>query len=385
MVVRILLAVVLSALCSLQGYAAEQTDIGFVVQHDKPSVWTRQQYRVWIEVETADKFASLQANELVIPGFTIVPMTPSRQQAENGKPTRLQAGWLLYANRSGVFDITPPSIEYLRGGKVQRQFSMPAIKLNVRPLPPYVPPTMPVGKITLDSNFIASSLLRQDSLYQWKIVLQSAENPPNSFTPVLRQLKQANEFIFFPAETNRQSNPGVNGIHSTVTHNIPFKPLVNGIFSLPKLRIQYFDPHSGKIITHYYKTATVLSLNLLLWILSVLFAVFAGYKVIKLLFAYAQTRYEKSKAVSAATLAIIDASTADDLRMALRAYAFAKGWEHNTALSQWPARWPIKSAMATRFKQASSSLSLLCFSATYDDMDFVSIKKCIAESLSISY
>ncbi len=362
-------------------HSFDQLTIHITVQHDDPSVWVRQQFRLWVEVRTADRFASLRVNELNLPGVTVVPMQSSRQQGEEN--TLLRAGWLLYANRPGQYQVSAAAIDYIRGGKLQQTIKIRPLEVTISALPPYVPPTMPVGKINVSSQLLYSRLLRQGSLYQWRISLQSEDSLPASFTPVLRQLRQSDDINFYPAETTTITHPGINGINAETHHVIPYTTTSNNLIALPRLRIQYFEPQSGKIVTYNYASGRVISLHILVWLLLAVLAAFVVFKSLNYLYKRVKHYQYRQTMIKQATAELHASTTPAGFSKALRNYAAAKGWDANRVVSAWPQAWPVKKHHEAEFSHATAALSRLCYAAGHDDIDFLSTRNSIVSCLAI--
>lgn len=355
-----------------------------IVYADSPGVWARQQYKIWIEIQTDDKFSSLVAHEVNIPGFKVIPMQPERTQYDSSDAqTLLRAGWLLFANQPGSHTIELPPVDYILGGKVQRQYLLPLQHVSVQALPPYVPPTMPVGEINLSTELNGGRYLRQNSLDHWKIRLRSNSVLPTSLTPVLRQVKSGADIIFLPAETNRQYIPGVNGINSDVLYDIPFKTVSNGNITLPEIRLQYFNPESGKIVSKVYTHDKLFSLNQATWALLIATALYLLYLLFMRLYLLGRKYIEKQSDIKQAITAVHAAKDASELQIALRAYARSRNWRSNISMSGWIRHWPVSKKQEAEFSDQVSDLSCLSYAKDCANIDFMLVKEGLLRSLHI--
>jgi len=110
--------------------------------------WDRQQVVITAEVITDEKYASLHTDELNIPGFEVVSIPATRENISPGK-YRLQSGWILIPFTTGPKQIRPVAIKYRHSGVYTRIYYLPVVEIDIKPLPSYIPPTIPVGKIRL--------------------------------------------------------------------------------------------------------------------------------------------------------------------------------------------------------------------------------------------
>lgn len=362
---------------------AQGKTLNVVLHVGKQEIWARQQYTIWVEVTTPDKFASLRANELVIPGFKLVPLRAERVQAQRqGDLTLLRAGWLLYTNKAGDHDITLPSIDYLLGGDVERQYYLPAQTIHVKALPPYIPPTMPVGRIAITERLLPGRFLQKDSLARWQIEMRSADVRPEDFPPILRQIKSTADLVVLPAEIHREMQAVSDGNNSLVSYAVPVKPQNNTLFTLPELRVQYFDPDSGKITTHQPVARTVLSLSMPIWIVILILTIYASWKTGKATISMFRQHMTKRKAISCALMEIDKSENVDELRRALRAYAAARGWSANIALANWPGHWHVKTNKNEIFSQSLWSLSYLSYGRNAEGHDFGKTRSLLLSALT---
>ena len=128
-------------------------------------------------------------------------------------------------------------------------------------------------------------------------------------------------------------------LHTQLVHHIPFKPLGNGRLNLPLIRIQYFDPGSGKIIaaTHYPHQTFVIDLvwRVIIGGLIGVLVILLG-KVLYQKYFFIRHRWQLRKA---AFHEINTAETYAGLRDALNLLANAEGWPNNLTIRRWVIYW----------------------------------------------
>ena len=143
--------------------------------------WVRQQVLITLEVITPDRFASLEIEPPPLPGFEVTDLPGERERIEtaDGERTRLRAGLALFALTSGAHRLRLPPVHYRLDGGTRRIFTLPEPVLEVKALPPYVPPTLPVGKVSIGSTLETEGLLRTRELGFWHIQVQADAVPPH--------------------------------------------------------------------------------------------------------------------------------------------------------------------------------------------------------------
>ena len=169
--------------------------------------WERQQVIIEVEVEAADSFSSLSSEDLKIPGFETYSIPPSTEKIlrDGVEHLAMRTGWVLLPLSTGQFSIDVPPIKYQKSGRTERVYYFPKQTINVKALPPYIPPTMPVGKIHIETTLKSDKLLFPGILSFWNITLLGSGVSPNWIPPVLRQIKSNNDINVLPINTKRSA------------------------------------------------------------------------------------------------------------------------------------------------------------------------------------
>jgi len=303
--------------------------------------WVRQQVRVVMEVSSADPFFGLELRTPQLPGFEVVPI-PMQQRKEmrgNVRYTVKTVGWLLYPLRDGTFKLELPPVSYVRNGLAVRRFYPPSTTLHVKPLPLYVPPLMPVGAITVHTGLTPTGTLRTGRLAYWNVDIEGADVPADWLPPVLAQIRSGPQLQVFPAESSHHDRPDADGVHGLIRHRIPLKSLASGRVPLPRLRLQYFDPNTGRIVvvTTTPERPLALSLPVLILLALLVAGLIGGFA--KLLGPRAISRWRRYRLRRQALARLHEAADPQALRSTLRLFARAEGWPTNLSLSAWLEYW----------------------------------------------
>lgn len=329
----------------------------------KNIVWERQQVVVKAVLQTPERFAMVEVPQRTQHGIDtyLLPVekrslpvlhqlsskqismkqlstkqASTKQTSTKQLKTEFSLTWLIYPQTAGTQQVVLPEIYYLSQGLVKRKFFLPKIELKVKPLPPYVPPTMPVGRVSITAKPISGWFLKTNAESYWVLTLQSHALIPQWFPPVLRQVTANNGAVRISAvDSRRTTEPTADGALAKVIHNIPFSATDTGQVTLPPLRVQYFDPDSAKLKTVMTRPISVYALNplllnfvYLLGTIGVLAVVWLGGRWLKL---YLHRRRRLKKAIDN----IRQSTNPHALREALKQYAQAVGWPANISLSEF--------------------------------------------------
>jgi len=338
--------------------------INVTVTVSSTSVWEREQIIIKVDITTPDLFAGLQLESFRIKGLDSYPISPttSRIQINGKKYARLQAGWVMYPIADGSYEIRLPDIQYELNGVIRDTIPIPVFSVKAKALPAYIPPTLPVGTIAIESHF-PDKLINTNTLAYWKLSLKGNGLPAQWLPAVLRQLKNNDDIRYSPVTSERSNMVGVNGMQSQVTHTIPLKALTNGALNLPTLRVQYFDPADGRLKTLVIeKTHGIYALSYG-W-RAVILLVLGGllYMIVKQLGEYGHRRWLKRKRINLAVDQISRSTTLHDIRSALNQLALAENWPDNLSISAWYCLWNSKYRHQPDLDNLLNNLSIACYS-----------------------
>jgi hypothetical protein len=155
----------------------------------------------------------------------------------------------------------------------------------------------------------------------------------------------------------------VNSLISTVNHSIPFKALESGFLKLPEIKLQYFDPISGKIKTVISPTKDVFVLSFLWRIVLIVFILLILIYALNISYKKWQ-RFEFSKMKRAhAIQTLAEDNNIKGVRESIRLLAEAEYWSKNITLSQWGVYWKNKYKVDKGFEILISTLSTYFYSS----------------------
>jgi hypothetical protein len=301
--------------------------------------WVREQVLITMEVITPDRFASLAIEPPQLPGFEVIALAGERTRLETaeGERTRLRSGLALFALTPGTRRLRLPPVHYRLDGGTRRLFPLPEPELEVKPLPPYVPPTLPVGRVRIDSALEGGGVGLPHELGFWQLRLEADAVPPGWLPPLQRSLVNNEQIRFLPPQSEYSAAANVGGVNARVVHRVPFSALGDGRLALPTLTVDYFDPATGRLERAVHQPPRPLVLGIparvAIGVLALALALWALPGLWRRAVARWRCRRERGAALEALGLAEDDAA----LRAALRRYAAAAGGSPNISLSalQW--------------------------------------------------
>ncbi|MBC8209992.1 MAG: hypothetical protein H8E21_02915 [Gammaproteobacteria bacterium] len=110
--------------------------------------WSDQAIMIQLDVALHDPRNRVDADEFELEGFRVQALKPQRLSSAEGEFVRLQ--WMLITPSKGHVEIELPAI-YQRG-RGQFRYHLTQQILHIKPLPAYLPATIPVGQISVHSE-----------------------------------------------------------------------------------------------------------------------------------------------------------------------------------------------------------------------------------------
>lgn len=235
--------------------------------------WVRQQVHIQYEITTQFSHAQLSTNSTTQNNWIRYDSPLQYEMRANNHQYSLST--VLKPLKSGETTLALAPLLLTRDGVVTHKFYFSPLQFNVRALPVYMPANMPVGKVTLQWQSGFSSMVRQNVLSHLQFTLRTRAVTTTNSENIAAQLNGNSAIRFYPQQIQAQQIYTNTGMDTLIDYDIPFKPLSQGLLTLPAIRLDYFDPDSGTIITRSYQLPRLVSLNgwvqLLLALLSLFF------------------------------------------------------------------------------------------------------------------
>ncbi len=335
--------------------------------------YTRQQFILQFSLYSKHSSSRLTINESEkIAGFESNALKFKRIKQNDGRYL-LTTGWVLSALNKESQSISLPPIEYSVSGVLRKKYYIPAQQVRIKNLPSYLPPTIPVGKISIHSQLSKKTLIRTGSVIYWQLQLVGNLSNPYRLPPVLRQVKSNEDIKIFPINSNREKIISSEDLISTVTHSIPLKTLRSGYVSLPGIQTQYFEPETGKIIkiqlAQQHVFAANLFIQLILYIIGILLVVLISNKLYKL---WQQDNYCRQQRKNAIKILQGELNT-HTIRQAINSLSKAEGWPDNISLTQWKIFWSEKYNTDSEFTTLLHNISKILYAKDKTVLEDISV------------
>ncbi len=327
------------------GKSIEKKSVAIRYDLSTREVFARQFLEINYRVKSNDSYITMSAIAGSHSGqeFISLPVRKSRLADTDKWKYQYKMTVLYYSSRADKMELNIPALSYSEGGKEKFRFQFAKQVISVKALPPYLPPYIPMGEIRIISDLPVKSAWYRPydvgSIYYWNITL-TGKNMTSDVVPEIRQqIRSTKRIRFLPAEVTRKTLKTENQLLQHVHYSIPFVLNKSGSFSLPELRVQYFDTSEQRMHTSTFVTGMVFSLHRYLkWL------ILAGLAALVLWVVWRLAPWVKESArrlhyLHNARLQLKRAITPVEIREAMSLMATSFGWPKNMPLSQWYGYW----------------------------------------------
>jgi len=312
-------------------------DLAWDIQLSETQIWQREQIILTVTVPAPDSFAMLKTDKLVIPSMEVVSL-PAHRKTNSAGQEQLIKRWQLYPHSAGKQAIQLPAMRYYLNGGTREKWLPPLQHIEVQALPPYFPPTLPIGEVVLNSRIVPSGILRPNSLAYWHLSLHSTTVTTAQFPSLLKQLQATSNLDVLPATVSVMTDQET-GIFR-LNYRIPVKAKGSGRLDLPHLQWHWFNPKTARLEKKQYNPQRpwVLALwqQITLILSGIVLLGIAGYGLGKQGLQYYRRwrcKYQVMQQIQQTT--INDAS----LHKAMMTCAKVHGWTSNFSIRQWLESW----------------------------------------------
>jgi len=250
------------------------------------SAWERQEIIIEAEIATSEKFVSFNSDRFrhkEIKAYQLKTKTVVISGINKPKYIH-RLRWALFGLKSGQYTINLPDIAYLKNGETNFLFSTPVHMLRIKPLPTYIPPTIPIGKINI------TELLRNekptlpiiDKIITREVLVQG--NVPAIWLPVITDtLEYQPGMTIHNVRSAKQNLFTNNNIIGQNKYTITYSVDGSGFTTHSPIKYQYFDPEMGKLISRTLPLESAFALNtpllILLTLITVILTIFISIRI----------------------------------------------------------------------------------------------------------
>jgi len=303
--------------------------------------WVREQTRIVATVITTDKNIVLNNKKTTNKGSEsyLIPQSTKKVIKNNQIFYEYRIGWNVFFLYQQKVNMDLPVIEYIKDGVPKYKFHFRKTMFNVKQLPIYVNPTIPVGEISLSAHYLElpETLLQPNmtAIIQYSL---TGNGIPAKWLPSLSQkyLVIRNAKINFSHITTKiETKMTNNNIIGSKVSDIAFTPHSNGMLPIENIQLQYFEPKTGLLKAVSYTHKPLLVLHWFLEIILLLLIFTGGYLFISKILSFSMQRFKKYKHQMQCRSKIRQATTFSDIRAAFQEFSLAENWPVNITLNQW--------------------------------------------------
>lgn len=210
------------------------------------SPWQRQAVFIRVFVQTADASARLQLDDFKQESMISYTLDPIRQKQADGR-YGFESGWVIHPVKSGFSWLDLPAVKYRLSGSNRRKFYLPLVYLDVKALPAYLPPTLPVGGLVTDSQITSIAGARTPN--NWEIAIETDGLVRQGIPGLGAQLAELTGYDLDKVDIQSSRLP--TGRYLTQYH-APLPKWLLPVGKNPVITLRYFDPDSGRLeqMTH---------------------------------------------------------------------------------------------------------------------------------------
>jgi len=335
----------------------QHSPIDFQYQVSTTTPWQQQQVIVACRVTLDNAYAVFKQATDNHTGVQVLPMQ-QHVIAQAGK-TQYQLGWVLIPARAGKLHVQLPPIQYVRDGVVTHRFYVPALDLAVQARPAWLPGTIPVGSVhvthyALVRAWLTTSVLSHLHLYMQVKGMATAEIPDYP-----QQLHSDTGLQYYAAQHKLRTRIDHAGIHHELRYDIPLVAKHIGIYHVPDLRLQYFDPGSGRLTTTTIAGPSVVILNVGLQGLLLLLVLAGLFWWLRRALRWWLCYWRRYRAYQSALQLLPQSQTVPALKRVMQIMAQAEGGSANFSYRQWQSRMQAVTSLAQHVPVAA--LNAACY------------------------
>jgi len=330
------------------------------ISHDENHpAWVREQILVRYTLLTQNAYSQFQIPNDTLPGIEI------RSFALDAKPRSTQQyqytlGWSIHALQAGMPQLSLPPLQFINDGVPTHHFYTPPLALSIKALPIYVPATMPVGQLRVlvpdHWRFTFSQRLAQ-----FPLIINGRGIPFNQLPAIANEIQSTASLRTYPTRAQPEDSFTADGMMSSASYQVSYKPISQGLLSLPPIRLNYFDPNSATVKTLELESVRIVSASPWLVALLAIIVLYLVYRVGVVLFRFIKRKTRQIHYYYQALQRLPKVNSAEDIRACMTLVARAEAWPENLSVNQWLQRMSV--GRSQHRQQLSEKLNRYCYQA----------------------
>jgi hypothetical protein len=200
-------------------------------------VWQGQTFEIGVDMALMHPSNQIALDDAVLPGFDPQPLPRQTDSLDGIEVVRLR--WRGTALQPGRHRLELPPIE--QRGRGRWRFFLRAPEVRIVPLPSYLPPSVPVGKVTLES-----ALLDDGARLFWEVIVRNRGRLPDASYGLRAALAGAAGIDPERIEVSAVETDPATGI-ALQRYRAPLPDWSFGWGEGPAVSLRYFDTGAGQL------------------------------------------------------------------------------------------------------------------------------------------
>lgn len=307
------------------------------VSHDENHpAWVREQILVRYTLLTKTAYSQFQVPDETQPGMEIRAFK-LEVQPRNVQQYQYTLGWSIHALHAGAPQLSLPPLQFINDGVPTHHFYPPPLALNIKALPIYVPATMPVGQLHVSVPNTWQFTFSQ-RLAQFPLIISGRGMPFNQLPAINNEIQSTTSLRTYPTRAQTQDRFTADGMQSSARYQVAYKPIAQGVLSLPPIWLNYFDPNSATVQTLELDSVRIISANPWLVVLVASIVLYLIYRVGAVLLRFIKRKTRQIRYYYLALQRLPKANSAEEIRACMTLVAHAEAWPENLSVNQWLQR-----------------------------------------------
>ena len=213
------------------------------VSNNRP--WQREAVIIRFSLTTNDYAAHIRVDPIedkALQSRVLQTMT-----VRDGKRFIHSGGWLVQALNHGNDILQLPPVRYRLSGSDQRRFHLPLVDLDVQALPPYLPPTLPVGALKINSAIVNTGQTSNQNRDAWQVNISGPALLTRGLSGIDTTLAKFSRQPLSAIDFNASDASDINNPLNLASYHAPLPEWLWPLQTALQLELRYFDPASGQI------------------------------------------------------------------------------------------------------------------------------------------
>ncbi|MCU7939254.1 MAG: hypothetical protein KZQ64_16350 [gamma proteobacterium symbiont of Bathyaustriella thionipta] len=202
------------------------------------TIWQGQTVEISILQNLLNSSNQVVTEEAQFPGF-YVERLDQKVTTQNTIKT-VQLHWRITAQTSGLIQLDPPAI--VQRGRGRWRFYLPRATIQVKPLPSYIPPTVPVGRLS-----IRTGVMQINNKPLWTVEIQNEGQLPDEIYGIRTQLSKLTGASLESVEVSASRPDSTSPLTSIHFYRVLVPDFSWGFNDGPEVVIPYFDVDEGSL------------------------------------------------------------------------------------------------------------------------------------------